>query len=118
MQRTSSSCPSSIRKHAPHSISHIRIVLSDEPLTTILSRYCKQAIPRLCPSNVRTNSQVVVSYKTYRNSILIERNGFFTYPNFNCSISTSTNNIFLIKINHINCCSMSNKYTSNSYISW
>jgi len=61
MQRTSSSCPSSIRKHAPHSISHIRIVLSDEPLTTILSRYCKQAIPRLCPSNVRTNSQVVVS---------------------------------------------------------
>jgi hypothetical protein len=64
MQRTSSSCPSSIRKHAPHSISHIRIVLSDEPLTTILSRYCKQAIPRLCPSNVRTNSQVVVSYKS------------------------------------------------------
>ena len=63
MQRTSSSCPSRIRKHAPHSISHIRIVSSDEPLTTILSRYCRQAIPRLCPSNVRTNSQVVVSYK-------------------------------------------------------
>ena len=38
------------------------MVLSDEPLTTILSRYCKQAIPRLCPSKVRTNSQVVVSY--------------------------------------------------------
>jgi hypothetical protein len=41
-----------------------RMVLSEEPLTTILSRYCKQAIPRLWPSNVRTNSQVVVSYKS------------------------------------------------------
>ncbi len=71
MQRTSSSCPSRIRKHAPHSISHIRIVLSDEPLTTILSRYCKQAMPRLCPSNVRTNSQVVVSYLTKQNRHLI-----------------------------------------------
>lgn len=71
MQRTSSSCPSSIRKQAPHSISHnlwsrnisnklptfqstqaiyIRsylIVLSELPLTTNLSRYCKHAIPRL-----------------------------------------------------------------------
>lgn len=69
MQRTSSSCPSSIRKQAPHSMSHNLqerkffkfffllfgqinfpshlIVLSELPLTTNLSRYCKQAIPRL-----------------------------------------------------------------------
>ena len=36
------------------------IVLSDEPLTTSLSLYCKQAIPRLCPFKVLTNSQVLV----------------------------------------------------------
>lgn len=32
------------------------IVLSELPLTTNLSLYCKQAMPRLCPLNVRTNS--------------------------------------------------------------
>lgn len=36
------------------------IVLSDEPLTTSLSLYCKQAMPRLCPFKVLTNSQVLV----------------------------------------------------------
>lgn len=35
-------------------------MLSDEPLTTNLSLYCRQAIPRLWPFNVRTNSQVLV----------------------------------------------------------
>lgn len=81
MHRTSSSCPSSTRMHAPHSISHnlkikqkysyfskiphlikqqYLIELSEEPDTTNLSLYCKQAIPRLCPFNVRTNSHVAV----------------------------------------------------------
>ena len=36
------------------------IVLSEEPLTTNRSRYCKHAIPRLCPFKVLTNSQVDV----------------------------------------------------------
>jgi len=57
---TSSSCPSRTRKHAPHSMSHNRIVLSLLPLTTKRSLYCKHAIPRLCPFNVRTNSQLDV----------------------------------------------------------
>lgn len=35
-----------------------RIELSELPLTTKRSRYCKQAIPRLWPFNVRTNSQL------------------------------------------------------------
>lgn len=33
------------------------MVLSELPLTTSLSLYCRQAIPRLCPFSVRTNSQ-------------------------------------------------------------
>jgi hypothetical protein len=36
------------------------MVLSELPLTTSLSRYCKQAMPRLCPFNVRINSHVEV----------------------------------------------------------
>ena len=36
------------------------IVLSELPLTTKRSRYCKQAMPRLWPFSVRTNSQVDV----------------------------------------------------------
>ena len=36
------------------------MVLSDEPLTTSRSRYCRHAIPRLWPLSVRTNSQVLV----------------------------------------------------------
>lgn len=54
---TSSSCPSSTRMHCPHSMSHRRMVLSEEPDTTRRSRYCRHAMPRLCPFNVRTNSQ-------------------------------------------------------------
>ncbi len=34
-----------------------RMVLSELPLTTRRSRYCKHAMPRLCPFSVRTNSQ-------------------------------------------------------------
>ena len=36
------------------------MVLSDDPLTTSRSLYCRQAMPRLCPFRVRTNSQVLV----------------------------------------------------------
>lgn len=36
------------------------MVLSEDPLTTSLSRYCKQAIPRRCPFNVRTKSHADV----------------------------------------------------------
>ena len=36
------------------------IELSEEPETTNLPLYCKQAMPRLCPLNVRINSQIVV----------------------------------------------------------
>ena len=75
---TSSSWPSSVLRHVPCSISQIRIELSDDPETTIFSRYCKQAehylefvrkvivivisnspMPRLWPWSVRTNSQEV-----------------------------------------------------------
>jgi len=35
-------------------------VLSELPDTTSLSRYCRQAMPRLCPFSVRTNSHVDV----------------------------------------------------------
>lgn len=37
-----------------------RIVLSEEPLTTRRSLYCRQAMPRLWPFSVRTNSHVLV----------------------------------------------------------
>jgi len=57
---TNSSCPSRTRKQAPHSMSHNRMVLSLLPLTTKRSLYCKHAMPRLCPFNVRTNSQLEV----------------------------------------------------------
>jgi len=57
MQRTSSSWPSRTRRQDPLSISHSRIVLSDDPLTTRSLWYCRQAMPRLCPLSVRTNSQ-------------------------------------------------------------
>lgn len=60
MQRTSSSWPSNTRIHAPHSISHNLIELSDDPDTTSRSLYWRQAIPRLWPFNVRTNSHVAV----------------------------------------------------------
>ena len=36
------------------------MVLSELPETTSLSRYCRQAMPRLCPLSVRTNSHVDV----------------------------------------------------------
>lgn len=57
---TNSSWPSSTLKQAPHSISHKRIELSELPLTTNRSLYCKQAIPLLWPFRVRTNSQLEV----------------------------------------------------------
>lgn len=60
MHRTNSSCPSRTLKQAPHSISHSLMVLSDDPLTTSRSLYWRQAMPRLCPFRVRTNSQVLV----------------------------------------------------------
>lgn len=47
------------RQTHTHTSTH-RMVLSEEPLTTSLSLYCRQAIPRLCPFSVRTNSQVLV----------------------------------------------------------
>lgn len=34
------------------------MVLSEEPETTRRSRYWRQAMPRLCPLSVRTNSHV------------------------------------------------------------
>lgn len=40
-------------------VSHL-MVLSEEPLTTSLSLYCRHAMPRLWPFKVRTNSQVLV----------------------------------------------------------
>lgn len=40
------------------------MVLSELPLTTSRSRYCRHAMPRLCPFRVRTNSQVEV-FHTY-----------------------------------------------------
>ncbi len=43
-----------------------RIVLSDEPLTTRRSLYCRQAMPRLWPFRVRTNSQVLVLHTCRR----------------------------------------------------
>lgn len=42
-----------------HTHTHL-IVLSEEPLTTSRSLYWRQAIPRLWPFRVRTNSQVLV----------------------------------------------------------
>lgn len=45
------------------------MVLSDDPLTTSLSLYCKQAIPLLCPFKVRTNSQEDVLH-TYEKIII------------------------------------------------
>lgn len=36
------------------------MVLSEDPLTTSRSLYCRQAMPRLCPLRVRTNSHVLV----------------------------------------------------------
>lgn len=48
--------PNSITKWCLFSKSY-RMVLSELPLTTSRSRYCKHAIPRLCPLSVRTNSQ-------------------------------------------------------------
>ena len=45
IQRTSSSWPSSTRRHCPHSISHRRIVLSELPDTTNLdSRYIQYSL--------------------------------------------------------------------------
>lgn len=41
-------------------VNNYLIELSEEPETTNLSLYCKQAMPRLCPLSVRTNSQVAV----------------------------------------------------------
>lgn len=41
-------------------LSNYLIVLSELPLTTRQSRYWRHAMPRLCPFNVRTNSQVDV----------------------------------------------------------
>ena len=36
------------------------ILVSEEPEATNLPMYCKQAMPLLCPLNVRTNSHVAV----------------------------------------------------------
>ena len=41
IQRTSSSCPSRVRRQAPHSMSHNRIVLSELPDTTNLAANIK-----------------------------------------------------------------------------
>ena len=60
MQRTSSSWPSRTLRQAPHSMSQSLMVLSELPLTTSLSWYCRQAMPLLCPFRVRTNSQELV----------------------------------------------------------
>ncbi len=38
------------------------MVLSEDPLTTWLPMYCRQAMPRLCPWRVRTNSLVDVRH--------------------------------------------------------
>lgn len=48
------------------------MVLSDDPLTTSRSLYCKQAIPRLCPFRVRTNSQVLVLHTCGQTAALLE----------------------------------------------
>lgn len=50
-------------------LSNYLIVLSELPLTTRQSRYWRHAMPRLCPFNVRTNSQVDVLH-TYNLSKL------------------------------------------------
>src|SRR5690606_25383741 len=80
MHRTNSSWPSSTRRQVPYSMSHnlmtnrgegelrerawilssYLMVLSELPLTTNRSRYWRQAIPRLWPLRVRTNSQSLV----------------------------------------------------------
>lgn len=60
MHLTNSSWPSNTRIQMPYSMSHKRIELSELPLTTKRSLYCKHAIPRLCPFSVLTNSQDVV----------------------------------------------------------
>lgn len=60
MQRTSSSWPSRILKQTPFSMSQSLMVQSEDPLTTRSLWYCRQAMPRLCPLSVLTNSQVDV----------------------------------------------------------
>lgn len=54
-------------------ISTHRMVLSDDPLTTSRSRYCRQAMPRLCPFRVRTNSQVLVLHTCGKAAALLGR---------------------------------------------
>lgn len=57
------------------------MVLSEEPLTTSLSLYCRHAMPRLWPFKVRTNSQVLVFHtcdrkegrEPHRDKIIMKR---------------------------------------------
>ena len=72
------------------------IVLSDEPLTTSLSLYCKQAIPRLCPFKVRTNSQVLVFHTWNRNGIGCWFGAFISKIYGNCSFREAENGTELV----------------------
>lgn len=129
MYLTKSSCPSSILRQAPHSMSHIRIVLSEDPLTTWFPRYWRQAIPRRWPCSVRTNSLVDVRHTWDRQRSLRQMRAttpeqmhtmsqVYTVKYLDCSVARCRDDVSVIKVNHIDSCSMTNQYSSEDNVFW
>ncbi len=139
IQRTSSSWPSRTRKHAPHSMSHSLIVLSLLPLTTRRSRYWRQAIPRLWPLSVRTNSHValnvpqsnrIVAAPTDHEAIAILETGDSTLvtaecayefargriPYFDSPVTTSRHYVLLVEIDDVHSRTVTNEDATKRYL--
>lgn len=63
-------------------------MLSDEPLTTRRSLYCRQAMPRLWPFSVRTNSHVLVLHTFRGETKEMSLWSSATHLNRNCETET------------------------------
>ena len=100
MHLTSSSCPSRVLRHAPHSMSQSLMVLSELPLTTSLSWYCRQAMPLLWPFNVLTNSQELVDHTWKLGGKSQETNRKRSFHLYS-PIPTCWDYVLVIKINNV-----------------
>lgn len=129
MQRTSSSWPSKVRRQAPASMSQRRMELSEEPETTMRSRYCRQAMPRLCPFRVRTNSQLVV-FQTWvgenadfgeqlaEKAACMRKTGQRSFTHFDRTVTGCGHNVLLIEVHDVYCRSMADEHPTQRDLRW
>ncbi len=107
------------------------MVLSEDPLTTSLSLYWRQAMPRLWPLSVRTNSHVLVLHTCKHSKKVFHLHHHTTATNhpslnprpptdhsrpahFYGSVSRRRHDVFVVKVHHVDGGAVTHEHTAQA----